>query len=303
MALYFFGGLPAFKVGGLVSEPWTKQQRIQLLTSALLSSLAILITPYGTELAAYPLVMATSQPFNIANVQEWQPLTFGLVIGKYFLALLLALFVAHVLFPMRYRLEEMAALLFGVYAACVHIRFLLIFVMIIVPVVAKFIARWIPQYDRSRDRFAMNLAIITLMLIAMARMLPGTTDVAKDVAKDYPVAAVDYLREHPIPGAMFNEYGFGGYLIWQLAPQHKVFIDGRADVYEYSGVFQDYVQIVNLEKNALPLLGKYDIQSVFIKRKSGLATLLAASPDWQQRYSDDFSAIFVRAHAPASSVN
>ncbi len=37
------------------------------------------------------------------------------------------------------------------------------------------------------------------------------------------------------------------YLIWQLGPQQKVFIDGRADMYEYSGVFQDYWTLPLLE--------------------------------------------------------
>ena len=54
------------------------------------------------------------------------------------------------------------------------------------------------------------------------------------IAKDYPVAAVDYLRQHPHPKGMFNDYFYGGYLIWRLGPQHKVFIDGRGDLYEYS---------------------------------------------------------------------
>ncbi len=35
----------------------------------------------------------------------------------------------------------MGMLLFAVYAACVHIRFMLIFIMIVVPVVATFLAR------------------------------------------------------------------------------------------------------------------------------------------------------------------
>ena len=299
LAVYFAGGLFKFQLGGLIAEPWTKRQRLELLSTALVSSLAILITPYGSELAAYPLVMATSQPFNIANISEWQPLTFGLLIGKYFLTLLLVLFVAHVFHPMKYRLHEMAVLLFAVYAACVHIRFMLIFVMIIVPVVAKFFAEWMPHYDRSKDRYAMNLAIIALMLVAMARLMPSRAEVARDVAKDYPVAAVDYLRQHPQPAGMFNEYGYGGYLIWQLSPQHKVFIDGRADMYEYSGVFQDYAHIANVESNALALLGKYDVQSVLIKSKCGLATLLATSSEWKRVYTDDLSVIFVRSNAPA----
>ena len=102
---------------------------------------------------------------------------------------------------------------------------------------------------------------------------------------------------------MLNDYTYGGYLIWQLGVQQKVFIDGRTDLYEYSGVFQDYVRIVNLDPDALSLLGKYDIQSCLIKRDSAFATLLAASPEWKQTYADDLSAIFVRSHVPAPARN
>ncbi len=42
-----------------------------------------------------------------------------------------------------------------------------------------------------------------------------------------PQEAADFLKGHKIHGNMFNEYGFGGYLIWRLYPEKKVFIDGR----------------------------------------------------------------------------
>jgi hypothetical protein len=301
IAAYFAGGLFRFELGGVMAEPWTRRQRVQLLSTLFFCCLATMITPYGTELAAYPLVMATSQPFNIANIQEWQPLAFSLAIGKYFLGLVLVLFLAHIFFPIKYRLQEMAILLFSVYAACVHIRFMLIFVMVIVPVVASFIVRWMPAYDPAKEKYALNFAMIALMLIGIAKYLPSREEVAKVVAKDYPVAAVNYLRTHPHDTGMFNDYGYGGYLIWQLGPQHKVFIDGRADMYEYSGVFQDYADIANVENNALALLGKYGIESCLIKSKSGLSTLLAASPDWKRIYSDSNSVLFVRSHGAASA--
>jgi hypothetical protein len=95
---------------------------------------------------------------------------------------------------------------------------------------------------------------------------------------------------------MFNAYGFGGYLIWQLGSQQKVFIDGRADLYEYSGVFQDYLHIANLNDDALRLLGRYKIESCLVGRKDALATLLSASPDWKRAYSDDVSVLFVRSN-------
>jgi hypothetical protein len=303
IAVYFASGLVSFQLGNLVAEPWTGRQRKQLLIISLLCCLATLITPYGAEIAAYPVRMATTQPFNIANISEWQPLTFGLAIGKYFLTLMLLIFLAHVFFPVKYKLHELVIFLFAVYAACVHIRFMLIFLMVLVPIVATFLARWIPAYDQSTDKYALNLVIIALLLVWVAKLLPARTEVANSIAKDYPVAAIQYLRLHPQPTGMFNDYSYGGYLIWQLGPQHKVFIDGRADLYEYSGVFQDYAHIANLDSNALSLLGKYNIQSCLIKRKTGLATLLAASSDWKQAYADDQSAIFVRSHAPAPAGN
>ena len=303
IGVYFAGGLVNFQLGGLSAEPWTGWQRKQLLSTFLLCCLAILITPYGTELAAYPVLMATTQPFNIANILEWQPLSFGVGLGKYVLALLLVIFLAHIFFPRKYKLHEMGMLLFAVYAACIHIRFMLVLVMILVPIVASFLARWMPSYDPDKDMYVMNLAIIALLAVSIAAMVPGKAVLESLVAEEYPVAAIQFLRQHPQPARMFNEYTYGGYLIWQLGGKQKVFIDGRADMYEYSGVFQDYMRIVNLDRDALALLSKYDIQSCLIKRKSAFATLLAASPDWKQTYADDLSVIFVRSRAPTPAGN
>jgi hypothetical protein len=102
------------------------------------------------------------------------------------------------------------------------------------------------------------------------------------------------MKQHPIPGHMFNEYFFGGYLVWKLAPKHKVFIDGRGDVYEPTGVFSDYMDIMELKPNALALLKSYRINSCLIRRNSPLATLLAATPNWKRGYEDQLSVIFVR---------
>jgi hypothetical protein len=293
IGLYWASGLVSFEQGGLRSERWTEGERLQLLVTFLLCTLALLVTPYGSRLAAYPLEMATLQPVNIANIQEWQPLSFSLGLGKYLLGLLLVVFLAHIVLDLKYRLEEIGMLVFAVYAICVHIRFVPVFAMLFAPVVANIVVRWVPSYDRAKDKYILNLALIALAVAGLAKVLPGRAELNKMVAKDYPVEAVKYLRQHPQPTRMFNDYGYGGYLIWQLGPQQKVFIDGRADLYEYSGVFQDYIKIVNLDREALFLLRKYDIQSCLVNRTDAIATLLATSPDWRQVYSDELSDIFV----------
>jgi hypothetical protein len=129
----------------------------------------------------------------------------------------------------------------------------------------------------------------------MAKYLPSEATLQKNVAKQYPVQAVEYLRHHPIPGPMFNDYGFGGYLLWAMGPEHKVFIDGRADLYEETGAFSDYVHIVELKPDTLALLQSYHIQSCLLMRDASLATALAALPGWQRVYTDDLAALFVRS--------
>lgn len=47
----------------------------------------------------------------------------------------------------------------------------------------------------------------------------------------YPEKAVDFIIENRIKGPVFNSFNIGGYLIWRLYPQHKVFVDGRTEVY------------------------------------------------------------------------
>ena len=175
IGVYFVCGLVNFQLGGLTAEPWSARQRTHLLFTFLACCLAILVTPYGTELAAYPVIMATTQPFNIANIKEWQPLSFDVGLGKYVLGLLLAIFLAHIFFPRKYKLPELVMLLFAVYAACVHIRF-----MLVLRDGSSFrSSQKLPcqldaiGYDPDKDMYAMNLAIIALLAASIVLMVPG----------------------------------------------------------------------------------------------------------------------------------
>ncbi len=57
----------------------------------------------------------------------------------------------------------------------------------------------------------------------------------------FPARAADFLLAHHITQPIFNTYEDGGYLIWRLWPQERVFIDGRA---LSESLFQDYVRIL-----------------------------------------------------------
>jgi hypothetical protein len=299
--LYWLSGLTEFSAGGLHATRWRPAQRLHLEVVGLLSVLVLPITPYGTQLAAVPLEVASSLPLNFANIVEWQPFNADMWEAKLLLILLVGFVLAQIAYRPRYRLEEFALFLIVLYATFVHFRFAIVYAIVFAPLAASILVRWSPTYDPKIDKYALNAALMVVALLALVWFLPSQNKLEKNVAKVYPIQAVRYLQRHPIQGRMFNEYDSGGYLAWAIAPEHKVFIDGRGDVYERAGVFSDYINIMNLSPNALAVLQSYRIKFCLIAPDGALATLLSSSSGWRQVYKDKISAIFVRK--PMSPAN
>lgn len=299
--VYWMAGLVAFRVGNLEARAWTPTERRNISLSFLGCVCAVPFTPYGVRLAASPIEFAFSLPLNVSNIQEWRPMAFDLWGGKWFLALIIAFIAVQVAMRFTWRLEELTLFLAGIIAACIHLRFILVFVPFSAPILAVIFARWAPAYERRKDKFALNAVLIAIVTALVIGYFPSTAQLEARVAEHYPVAAVHYLQQHAVPEPMYNTYGYGGYLVWTRGPLHKVFIDGRADVYERGGLFADYLDIADIKPDALILLRNYGIQSCLVERDEPVATLLAASPDWRRIYSDNLSALFVRSPATRSS--
>jgi len=289
-------GLVELRLGSVESTLWTAAQRLRLGLALLASLLALFVTPYGPKLAGFPLEMAFSHPLVVSTITEWQPIPFNLPVGKIFLALLVGFMAAQIIFCFTWQLAEITLFLAGVVAACLHWRFLLVFVPFCAPLLAVILSRWMPPYEPRKDKHALNTILMVAAIVSMVRFFPSQAELEKRVAENWPVEAVQYLETHPPPQPMFNAYGYGGYLIFH--GPNKVFIDGRTDLYEPSGVLADYESISRAATNALTLLWAYNIQSCLVQRNEALATLLAASPQWQRVYADSQSALFIREPSP-----
>jgi hypothetical protein len=293
VVLFLLSGLVEFKVGNVEARKWSRDERIRIERVLLFCLAAIPFTPYGTRLAAYPFTVASSLPLNVENISEWLPMPFNLPGGKIFLAIILAFFVSQILAPLRFRAYDMILLFGGVVMACLHVRFLMLFVPFAAAVLSIVVAQWVPVYDRKKDLFLVNAALMIAAVFGMVHYFPTSASLTKIAAKSFPVAAVEYLREHPAPQPMFNTYTYGGYLVGNL-PSEKVFIDGRGDLYEDAGIFGEYLEVSDLKPGAFAVLRAHDIQSCLLDRKESLATALAANPGWELRYTDGVSALFVK---------
>ncbi len=286
-------GLFSFRIGSVESVAWTEKQRTQL-ELALLASIAVIpFTPYGTRLAAYPFLVASSLPLNVRYVLEWQPMPFNIWWGQMFLVVLAGAFALQEMYHFNFRLQEWVLGLGGIVMVCLHVRFVLVFVPFFAPILATMLARWIPGYKREKDKFVLNGVLMAGVVFGMVWYFPTRSKLEQRIKEEFPVRAVNFLHSHPVQGPLFDNYGYGGYLIANL-PEYKVFIDGRGDLYELGGTFADYLTVATLKPSAFSVLRSYGIRTCLLERNEPLAVVLAVHPDWKQIYSDDASVIFVR---------
>ncbi|MGA7635296.1 MAG: hypothetical protein WCB00_00070, partial [Candidatus Acidiferrales bacterium] len=291
VVLYIACGLVTFQVGSLEARRWSTSERLRLETVFMLSLAAVMITPYGVRLAAYPFTVASSLPISVANILEWQVMPFNLVGGKIFLVLVLGFFLAQTTFRFSWHVFEILLFLFGTAMACLHVRFVLLFVPFFAPLFVTVLARWVPQYERSKDKYLLNFALMAGIVIALFHYFPSRSEMDKKVADQFPVQALAYMRQHSVPGPLFNSYGFGGYMV---EAGYETFIDGRSELFEQTGVLNDYMHITMMKPGAMGVLNTYGIRSCLLERDEPFSTVVASIPDWQRVYSDNVSALYVK---------
>lgn len=129
-------------------------------------------------------------------------------------------------------------------------------------------------------------------VVLVARGVPENLDAMAAKGK-YPVKAVDYLLSHG-QGKLFNDYGFGGYLIWKGIP---VYIDGRADLYRYNNIFLSYVEAPQKWGGKLSqFIRKTGASAALVYRHGQFDRALEESSDWRRVYADDNAAVYEIAH-------
>ncbi|HTS35625.1 MAG TPA: hypothetical protein VMH04_08140 [Candidatus Solibacter sp.] len=108
----------------------------------------------------------------------------------------------------------------------------------------------------------------------------------------YPVQAVNFLRDHPQPGPLYNTYDWGDFITWYM-PEYPVSIDGRTDLYgdELDNRFY-------LTENGDPLYADdpylQESKLVLIGKQKPLARLLSSDEHFQLIYEDSQAAVYMR---------
>jgi hypothetical protein len=153
-----------------------------------------------------------------------------------------------------------------------------------------------PPARRSALLGGINLALLALV-VALALLkgwAPLTTAFNRQRERaTLPVEAAAWIGEQRPEGEMFNPYNWGGYLIWALAPDYRVYVDGRTDLYG-DEFLREYLSVQWARPGFEETLAGYGVNLVLTYPDDVLALGLACAGGWEEVYRDEVAVVWLR---------
>lgn len=287
-----------------------RERTVPLLLTLAACTVMVPLNPNGLRMFSYPIETLTS-PSMAAYIDEWASPDFHKVT---FLPLALVFFILMgvlALSPKRPRPGTLFLLFVTGFGALRSARHIPIFGLIAAPVMAKHLwelmvargwERWFVKPEVPAVGFALTLNVVFLLApvtTAVGRVWHFVVHQPTYEAVRYPVAAVDYLEGQQLPGPLYNQYGWGGYLIKRLYPNYRVYIDGRADVYG-DAFMTEAMRTYDGHSGWRDPLDRLSVSTVLIAPDAPLASLLRKDSEWKNVYEDRQAVIFTKQSSIAA---
>ena len=192
---------------------------------------ATLITPYHFRLYT-PILEYIGQTGAFQVVMELLPLSFRDLTD--WLVIVLTIVAVFVLGWQRAWLPfPTLLLLMGTFLAFRARRDVWVLVLAAVFIVGEFgrFVRSEPSFGFTKLRAICVIGALTvsMYLIGLSRQI-SEQQLASVVARGFPVEAVKFINERNYSGPLYNDFNWGGYLIWAL-PRLLVSMDGRTNLH------------------------------------------------------------------------
>jgi len=294
LGVYVVSGLAYGRWTNVVAEPWTRGQLTKLVAATFVSMVALLANPYGYKLLWYPFELLHRQEAVRDNIIEWQSVDFHTAWGKLAMLMIFALLAAAWFSPNPWKLRDILLVLFALVTSLSHLRFLLFAAIILIPILAPRL-RLFASYDIDKNKPWLNLAMIVVIAGMIMWIYPGAAPLQNNIDSQFPRDALQFMKQRHITGRLFHYYDFGGYIEF-YAPEIRTFADGRADIFIYNGIFDDYLKINKIDA-PFELLDKYKINYVLFPVDKHLSYVLDHSTVWRTIYHDDVVNLYERTTA------
>ncbi|MBA7524334.1 Photosystem I assembly protein Ycf3 [subsurface metagenome] len=293
-----------------------------LLTIALLTVLACFINPYGFRGAVFPLVLftriGTSTNVYAQTIIEFRktlsihPVPFSIYFYK---ILVVGSLISFILNVKRTDLSRLLVYIGFLYLSLLARRNIALFALVAAPAMVCNVNSFLDSQKGvivQKSKLIKNSqAIVCLfMSLLMLWLITGvssgrfyrTTRIPKEFGFGisgmfYPAGGCDFVLENPISGNIFNDMAIGGYLIWRLYPQKKIFIDGRLEVYskDFYASYLSFFQNYDFWKRTMD---DYQVNCIILGHvvpgTQSLIQMLSQDNRWKIAYFDLTSIVFLK---------
>jgi len=319
------------------AEAGRRRMMRELLILGCLVAVASLVNPAALQGALVPLNIMKEYGYQLAENQSvfFMQKRFGHDPKYVYYEILAALTVLGVIAgywkkSWRAHIAPVLVVLFFAALGFKAVRSMALFGFVLVPFAAMFVYGWSQQFSIRVRKFLSGL----LLTIALAVILRGVVSVDSYFSpyrrlgvfvsfdsNTQSERGFFYLLGHPelwiglvptvndsanffnrarIQGPVFNNYDIGGYLIFHLFPQTRVFVDNRPEVYSVPFFKDMYVPMQENDEVWREMDVQYRFNAIFFYRHDltpwGQAFLVhrIRDPQWAPVFVDAFNIIFLR---------
>lgn len=274
-----------------------------LAISSAASAAALFVNPYGFALIRW---LVQSVLWFRPQIAEWNPVKFNGDHAAFFLCVVVA--AASFLLSRRpialWELAVTGALGFMAFRSARHTPLFCIAALAFVPPhLAAALERFQKSFSRLAELFrnAVVQKISTALLAAASlgiffaagtrhKERAWTMEIPR---KEYPVAALDFIKQHGLHGNLLVFFDWGEECIWEL-PDSRVAIDGRLDTCYPREVFDANWNFYNAEMSRQPALNLAQADFALLPPNMAGAVMLWKQRGWQPVYADDTAVVLVK---------
>ena len=326
--IYFFIGpflILAFLADRLISvDKRHAVSLIHILGIFLLTATATLANPSGIHGALLPFNVLNEYGYSIVENQTLSFLAdffgFNLPIFVFKISVaVLAVSFALTIKNLKNRIFEIIISAFFIYAGFRMLRNLPLYALSSFPVLAILLTdvfNKLKKFNIAKRTSIISKTVIVAFMIFMIFFVAGgnyyeKTGLSKEFGLSVPNGlerAVDFVKQNKIKGPMFNNFDIGGYLIWQMYPQEKVFVDNRPEAYSVKFFNEIYKPMQEDEKKWLEFSDKYGINFIFFGHTDATSwgqnflNDIVKNQDWRIIYLNEDAIILIKNEKKNSDI-
>ncbi len=264
-----------------------RSRRWEALAPPALGVLLCCAHPNGFGALSYPIWFMAAPPPGRALIVEWSPVDFNSVTAAPYLVVFGLLFWAG--------LGKKAAspwTALTVVTAVMAVRGRKLLPEFCLAAMASLAAGCASMGAKAARKILIPVGLACLCALS-AVVATNRRSSGLDLERYFPREAASLLASNHPGARVFNNYGWGGYLIWKLYPGSRVFIDGRLDPY-WDLLPGDYATIIEEKPGWRDLLDRYRVTAALIRPTDRLGEGLSREPAWKLEYADQRSVLFTR---------